>query len=97
MSKILERVMNYQIMEFLEKYGLDPPTQHAYRKGKSCMSAWTDLDSFILKSRDSGRCTAMILTDQSSAFNVLDRDILLGKLTILGFSEQALKFIGNLD
>ena len=44
-------------MEFLQKHGLDSPIQHAYRKGKSCMSAWADINSFILKSRDAGHCT----------------------------------------
>ena len=59
------------------------------------MSALADINSFILKSRDAGHCTAIIFTDQSSAFNVLDRDILLGKLRILGFLEEALKLIGD--
>ena len=83
----LERVINQQIMAFMTDYNVDSPTQHAYRQHKSCVSAWTDLDSFVMKSRDAGRVTVILLTDQSSAFNVLDRTILIPKLKILGFKE----------
>ena len=94
-SKLLERIMNTQIMEFLERNLLDSPSQHAYRKGRACFSAWTEIDSFIQQSKDRGKVISMTLTDQSSAFNVLQRDILIGKLMMLGFSSSACLLVAN--
>ena len=94
-SKLLERVMNEQIMEFMTRNLLDPTTQHAYRRGKSCQTALTDVDSFIQKARNEKKTVIMCLTDQSAAFNVLQKDVLVGKLKILGFSSSACKLIDN--
>merc|ERR1711923_472330 len=74
---------------------LDPITQHAYRSNRSCVTAWIDLDTFIQRNRDRNRPVALILTDQSAAFNVLDPDILDGKLELLGFSTTARRLIKN--
>ena len=94
-SKLLERVMNEQIMEFMTRNLLDPTTQHAYRRGKSCQTALTDVDSFIQKARNEKKTVIMCLTDQSAAFNVLQKDVLVGKLKILGFSSSACELIDN--
>ena len=94
-SKLLERVLNVQIMTFMRANHIDPPTQHAYRSEKSCSTAWTELDSFIQKHRNQGRVVGVALTDQSAAFNVLEKDILVGRLKILGFSSEACKLISN--
>ena len=39
MSKVLEHCMNDQMMKFVGENILDSPTQHAYRRSKSCLSA----------------------------------------------------------
>ena len=93
LSKILERCMNDQMMAFISNNILDSPSQHAYRKSKSCLSAWTELDTFIAEQRNAGRVVGVCLTDQSAAFNVLQPDILCGKLKILGFSKSAINLI----
>ena len=68
-------------------------SQHAYRPEKSCNSALAELDTFIQKNRDRGWAVGLCLTNQSAAFNVLQKDILLGKLQLLGFTPSALKLI----
>ena len=95
MSKLLERVMNQQMMEFLDRNQLDSPSQHAYRNGKSCTSAWIEIDSFVQSQRDQGKVISITLTDQSSAFNVLQKDIVVGKLMMLGFSNSACLLISH--
>ena len=73
-----------------------PSSMHIdYRHGKSCNSAWTELDFFIQKSRDEKKIIIICLTDQSAAFNVLQVDILIGKLKFLGFSSSACSLIAN--
>lgn len=94
-SKLLERVMNEQLMTYMRENHLDPTTQHAYRQERSCSTAWTELDTFIQHHRDKNWTVALCLTDQSAAFNVLQKDILVGKLQILGFTSSACKLIEN--
>ena len=92
-SKLLERVLNEQINDYMRANLLDPTTQHAYRFGKSCGTAWAELDTFIQKNRNDGMCVGLILTDQSAAFNVLQKEIHGPKLKMLGFHPSALKMI----
>ena len=87
--------MNEQIMSYLGTNLLDSTTQHAYRRGSSCTTAWIELDTFIQTHRNSNKVIVIGLTDQSAAFNVLQRDVLLGKLEILGFSNSARQLIGD--
>ena len=39
---VLEKIMNDQISEFLKQFLLEHPFQHAYQKGNSCVSPWTE-------------------------------------------------------
>ena len=79
-SKLLERILNEQLMQYMRSNLLDPITQHAYRFGRSCVTAWIDLDTFISKNLNDGKVVGLVLTDQSAAFNVLQKDILVGRL-----------------
>ena len=93
LSKLLERVLNEQLTTFMRTSLQDPISQHAYRTGKSCGSAWTELDTFIQKNRNDGKVVGLVLTDQSAAFNVLEADILVPKLKLLGFHDTACRLI----
>ena len=45
-----------------------------------------------LKGFDDGLLTTMILIDQQKAFDVINYDILLGKLSLIGFSDDTIKW-----
>ena len=62
---------------------------------KAVSQLWTELDTFIAKQRNDNRVVGCCLTDQSAAFNVLQSDILVAKLKILGFSNSACSMITN--
>lgn len=93
LSKLLERILNEQLMQFMRRNLIDPITQHAYRTGRSTITALTDVDTFIQKHRNDGKAVALVLTDQSAAFNVLDADILVARLEVLGVGPTARKII----
>ena len=92
-SKLLERILNEQLMQYMRSNLLDPITQHAYRFGRSCVTAWIDLDTFISKNLNDGKVVGLVLTDQSAAFNVLQKDILVGRLKLLGVGETACNLV----
>ena len=95
MSKVAELVINKQLADHLEEKSLLLMSQHAYRKAKSCGSAWQDIDTFVSKALSEGKVCGLILTDQSAAFNVLMKEILDKKLPLYGLSSDACKLINN--
>ena len=94
-SRVVERVLNKQMKDYLEAWSLLPSTQHAYRRGKSCVSAWSDLDFFVSRARDEHRHVSMICQDMSSAFNTVDKEVIIPKLKMMGFQEEALTLMSS--
>ena len=93
MSRILEGVLMRQMMGYLEGHNLLPPTQHAYRQGKSCISMWEDIDSLVNQARDQGKAVGLLMTDLAGAFNALSKHTLIPKLRMAGFSLHSLKLL----
>ena len=92
-SRVVEKILNKQMKAYLEAYKLLPRTQHAYRKGYSTISAWSDLDLFVSRARDEGRHVSMTCEDMSSAFNTVDYSVIHPKLRLMGFGDQSLSLI----
>ena len=81
MSKMLKKLVHGQTMEFLDKYNILHKFQSAFRKNHStdfCLSYLTDK---ISKGFDSGLLTGMILKDLQKAFDTLDHNMLLLKMS----------------
>ena len=95
LSKILEKVLNAQLKNFLETSSILSSTQHAYRKNKSCLSAWVELDTRIQDARNRKKVCALLCTDQSAAFNLVKSDIILAKLETFGVGKSSRNMIGN--
>ena len=86
MSKVLERIVHEQTIEFLDKHNILYKFQSGFRKNHStnfCLSYLTDK---ICKDFDSGLLTGMILIDLQKTFDTIDHNILLLKMPSLGFS-----------
>ena len=90
MSKIWERVANNQIRNYSDRYGIIHTSQHAYRHGRGCDSYWHDLQTKIVKGKDAKKKVSVQIWDLQSAFNLVQKKILLPKLKRLGFKESAL-------
>ena len=91
-SKIFEKVIHHQTMEYLT----DDNILYKYRSG-FCKSHSTDTSLSYLTNRlltgfDSGPLTGMILIDLQKAFDTIDHDILLKKMASLGFSNHSIKW-----
>ena len=95
MSRILEGVLMAQMMGYLEGMGLIPDTQHAYRRGHSCVSAWEDIDIIVRKARDEGKACGMLCTDLTGAFNCLSKETLLPNLRMAGFDLHSLGLLDS--
>ena len=92
-SKILEGLLNDQIVKHMTKYKLVPDSQHGYRRKRSTVSATTHLSGHIDNAKRDGSRIAVLCFDYSAAFDCVDGDILGAKLKNMGFIEGAVKLV----
>ena len=90
MPKVLERIKREQSMEFLDKHNILYKFQSGFRKNHSTDFCLSYLIDKISKGFDSGLLTGMILIDLQKAFDTIDHNILLLKMSSLGFSREAI-------
>ena len=80
----------------LEDYHLFQKYQSAYRAAHSTETALLSGHHDITSALDKGSTVAMVMLDQSAAFDVIDHDILLQRLEFaFGISGRALKWFGS--
>jgi hypothetical protein len=92
-SKLLERLVARQLMDYLRSNDLLPSYQSAYRPFYSTETAVLRVLSDILKAVDSGDVAGLVLLDLSSAFDTVDHDILLRRLnTSYGINGTAVQW-----
>ena len=82
LSKLLERVVNSQIVAHLMNNDLMPRDQSAYRRGHSTETAVLRIYNDIVEAIANGRLALMGLLDLSSAFDTVDHDILARRLEL---------------
>ena len=85
-SKILEKIVKDQIMDFLTDQNLVTEYQMAYIRGRSTQSAINFLTNHWLNNIDNGLYTTACLIDLSKCFDCVNSDILLQKLTKYGIN-----------
>ena len=90
-SKIFERVMKDQIMNYMNK--LLSPYVSAYRKNYSSQHVLMRLLEEWREGLDSGEMVGAVLMDLSKAFDCIPHDLLIAKLHFYGFDKNALKYI----
>jgi hypothetical protein len=79
-SKLLERLVARQLMDYLRSNDLLPSYQSSYRPFHSTETTVLRVLSDILKTVDSGDVAGLVLLDLSSAFDTVDHDLLLRRL-----------------
>ena len=90
MSKVLEKIVHEQSIEFLDKHSVLYKFQSGFQKNHStdfCLSYLTDKISKVF---DSGLLTGVILIDLQKAFDTIDHNILLLRMPSLGVSREVI-------
>ena len=91
-SKVLEKVVCDQLTRFAESHGLLPTSQHGFRTGRSTMTALSSMQKSWIKNTEEGLMTGILVWDLSSAFDTLDINLFLKKLTLYGSDPTTLSW-----
>ena len=92
LSKILEKAVHQQLMEYLETNNLLSDLQFGYRRKRSTYLATVLLTDSIRRAGDEGKLTGAVFLDLSKAFDTLGHDRLILKLKSYGVKGLALKW-----
>ena len=79
-AKIFEKLLNEQIIDYLDNHKILINSQHGFRKGHSCETALHEQLSDINKARDDRFITMLHMIDYKKAFDCVDSNLLLLKL-----------------
>jgi hypothetical protein len=94
-SKILEKVVLVQLADYMEVNDLIPHHHHGGRHGHGTATALITMFDTWTKLLEDGKDTAILVIDQSAAYDVNVHQILKDKLAILGFDHLTLTWFRN--
>ncbi|KAL1470270.1 hypothetical protein MTO96_040537 [Rhipicephalus appendiculatus] len=77
--RTFERVLNSQLIDFLERTKFFPASQHGFRRDRSCDTALATLNQIVSHNLDNRTETDLIQLDLSNAFDTLNISLLLDK------------------
>ena len=90
LSKILERAVHLQLYQYLITNNLLSNKQFGFRKGFSTTTALTSFADEVLLNMEQGKLCGAVFIDLTKAFDTVDHQIMLCKLSEIGLSETAL-------
>lgn len=90
LSKILEKIMNNRLKNYLEHNNILSDRQYGFRNGKSTSDAVHDLTNHIVTNMDKGKKFLAIFLDLAKAFDTLSIPKPILKLEALGIRDMQL-------
>ena len=91
-SKIFEKHINKHLMAYLNKYRLIHEHQSGFRQRHSCQTALVKLIDEWIKCIDKGEMIGARFIDFRKAFDLVDHNILLRKLSLYKFNQSAVRW-----
>ena len=93
LSKVYEKVVLSQPLNYTEKSAVYKPTQSSFRKGRSTATILLKFRNEIRKALNRNEITMSVLIDYSKTFDTINHKTLLEKLVSLNFSNRTIKII----
>ena len=94
-SKVIEKNLLKQILHHLKTNNLIPYLHHGSIGGKSIQTLITDLHDCLLEDLENDTETALLVLDQSKAYDLVSHEILVRKAKVLGFNTKAAETLSN--
>ena len=95
LSKVIERVIFCQIVEYMNTNNFFHPNHHGFRAHHSTSTAMIQMYDSWVQAVDKGELAGVCMLDMSAAFDVVDHGILLNKLQLYGFDDEAIMWMGG--
>ena len=96
LSKVLERIVHRQLVQYLTVKNLFPRLQSAYRRSHSTETALLKVFTDVINAIDAGEVALLSFLDFSAAFDTVDHKILLRKLSSsFGFSSTVYNWFSS--
>ena len=92
-SKIMERVVFVQLVNYLENNNLLHPNHHGSRASHSTASALLQMHDTWLHEVEADNMVGVMMIDLSATFDMVDHDLLLEKLKLHGLDGPAIQWI----
>ena len=94
-SKVFEKLILKRILDIQEeaKIDLTGVNQHGFKKNKSTSTLSVELLSMIARAIDNDECVMVCSIDLSSAFDLVNIDLLLKRLKIIGLPNDLIALI----
>ena len=92
-SKILEKLVARQMVEYLKATGYLDNLQSAYKQSHSTITALLNVTDDIYEALENSELTFLVLLDYSKAFDCANHRLILAKLQAAGFKNDSLSWI----
>ena len=93
LSKILEKVVFLQLVEYLDSNQLLHPNHHGSRGGYNTATALIQMYDQWIEEMEQGKLVGVMMIDLSAAFDMVDHMLLLKKLHLFGLEQEVLSWI----
>lgn len=93
LSKVYERLVLEQVLEYTERHEVFNSSISGYRKGHSTTSVLLRVKDDIIRAMKKGEVTLIAFADFSKAFDTVDYGTVLRKLHSIGFSRASLSWV----
>ena len=92
-SKILERAIFVQMIDYFESNNLLHPNHHGFRANHNTTTALLQMYDYWVEAMDRGEATGVCFLDMSAAFDMVNHSVLLEKLLLYGFDTASFTWI----
>lgn len=94
-AKIVEKVLNERLQNFIKKYKLISDKQYGFQEGKSTQDAIINLTQEIYQGLDEGKPSLCVFIDLAKAFDTVNHEQLLETLHNMGIRGKAYEIFRN--
>src|SRR5699024_11064539 len=83
-AKLIKKLVSKRLIQYFDRYSIFNNHQHGFRGGRSTSSAIIEFLNNLYKAMDEGHECVGLFLDLSKAFDLVDHNILLSKLSSYG-------------
>ena len=92
-SKLLERAVFLQMIDYFESNNLLHPNHHGFRANHNTTTALLQMYDTWVEAMDRGEATGVCFLDMSAAFDMVCHSVLLDKLALYGFETASVTWV----